>query len=278
MEYLPDIEFSEKIKSHYRENNEQQRLSVGTGRLEFERTKEIIARYLPDTPATILDVGGAAGAYSLWLAEKGHEVHLIDPVAFLVEQAKQASAAQKKAPIKSITVGDARKLEFPNAFADIILLMGPMYHLVERSDRLTALREVHRVLKKDGYLIAAAISKFASTLDGFVRGYMDDPKFVEIAERDLIDGQHRNPYDNLAYFTTAFFHHPDELKSEIGEAGFVHQHTFAVEGFGWMLQDFEEHWKNARRRERMLKFIRLTETEPSMIGMSAHLLAVANKI
>jgi ubiquinone/menaquinone biosynthesis C-methylase UbiE len=269
---------SPKIVSHYEENNEQQRLSLGSGQLEFERTKEIIARFLPDKPATILDIGGAAGVYSLWLAREGHELHLIDPVPFLVEQARQASAAQKRAPLKSINIGDARKLDFPDAFADIILLMGPMYHLVEGGDRLTALKEAHRVLKKDGLLIVAAISKFASTLDGFVQGYMEDAKFVKIAERDLTDGQHRNPYDNLSYFTTAFFHHPGELKEEIEEAGFTHQNTFAVEGFGWMLQDFEDHWKNARRRERMLKFIRSIETEPSMIGMSAHLLAVARKI
>jgi len=278
VEYLPNIIISEKIKSHYEENNEQERLSVGTGQLEFERTKELIGRHLPDKPATILDIGGAAGAYSLWLAREGHDVHLVDPVPFLVEQARQASAAQKRAPIKSINVGDARKLDFPDGSADMVLLMGPMYHLVERGDRLTALKEANRVLKKNGWLIAAAISKFASTLDGFVREYMDDPKFVEIAERDLIDGQHRNPFDNLAYFTTAFFHHPSELKKEIEEEGFAYQNTFAVEGFGWMLQNFENHWNNPRRRERMLKFIRTTETEPTMIGMSAHLLAVARKI
>jgi ubiquinone/menaquinone biosynthesis C-methylase UbiE len=278
MEYLPTMELSSKILSHYEENNEQQRLSVGTGQLEFERTKELITRHLPKKSATILDVGGAAGVYSLWLAGEGHEVHLVDPVPFLLEQAKEASAAQKKAPIKSITLGDARRLEFPQSFADMVLLMGPMYHLVEKADRLTALREAYRVLKKSGLLISAAISKFASTLDGFVQGYMDDPKFVDIAAQDLADGQHRNPFDNLSYFTTAFFHHPEELKEEIEGAGFTHQNTFAVEGFGWMLQNFEDHWNNPKRRERLLRFIRSTETEPSMIGVSAHLLAVAKKV
>jgi len=277
MEFLRTVKLSPKVMSHYELNNERQRLSIGTGQLEFERSKELITRHLPEKPATILDVGGAAGVYSLWLATEGHEVHLVDPVPFLVEQAKEASAAQKNAHIKSISVGDARRLEFPQSFADIVLLMGPMYHLVEKSERLIALSEAHRVLKKSGFLIVAAISKFASTLDGFVQGYMDDPKFVEIAAQDLADGQHRNPFDDLSYFTTAFFHHPDELRREIGEAGFALQNTFAVEGFGWMLQNFEDHWNNPKRRERLLRFIRSTETEPSMIGISAHLLAAAQK-
>jgi ubiquinone/menaquinone biosynthesis C-methylase UbiE len=267
---------SEVIKSHYEKNNEQQRLSIGVGKLEFERTKELILRYLSNKPVRILDIGGAAGIYTLWLAEMGHEVHLVDPVPFLVEQAKHISA-EKEIPVKSFSIGDARQLDFPDDFADIILLMGPMYHLVERSDRLTALKEAYRVLKKEGLIITAAISKFASTLDGFVEGYMNDPAFVPIAEHDLVNGQHRNPTDNFSYFTDAFFHHPDELKTEIIETGFEHQNTFAVEGFGWMLQNFDEHWNDVERKERMFKFIRLTETEPSLLGMSAHLLAVAGK-
>jgi ubiquinone/menaquinone biosynthesis C-methylase UbiE len=268
---------TEKIKYYYQNNNEDQRLSIGSGQLEFERTKEIISRYLPNKSARILDIGGAAGIYSLWLADKGHKVHLIDPMPNHVEKAKKASALQPDSPVKSIEIGDGSDLKFPNEFADIILLMGPMYHLVEKGERLAALKESLRVLNKGGLLIAAAISKFASTLDGFVQGFMDDHRFPPIAEQDLADGQHRNPYDTIAYFTTAFFHHPDELKVEIEEAGFAHQDTFAVEGFGWLLQNFDDQWEDAKRRERMLKFIRLTETEPSLLGMSAHFLSIAKK-
>lgn len=268
---------SQVIKSHYEKNKEQQRLSIGVGKLEFERTKELILRYLPDKPVRILDIGGAAGVYSLWLAEMGHEIHLVDPVPFLVEQAK-CTSAEKEISVKSFKIGDARELEFSDDFAEIVLLMGPMYHLVKKNDRLTALKEAHRVLKKEGLMIVTAISKFASTLDGFVEGYMNDPEFLPIAEQDLINGQHRNPTDDLFYFTDAFFHHPDELKGEIVKAGFLYQNTFAVEGFGWMLQNFQDHWDNAERKERLLKFIHLTETEPSLIGMSAHLLAVAHKL
>src|SRR5204862_445674 len=100
------------------------------------------------------------------------------------------------------------------------LLLGPLYHLTEPSDRLAALREAHRVLRGGGIIFAAAISRFASALDGLVRGFLHDEQFVRIVERDLKDGQHRNPTEHPAYFTTAFFHHPDELRAEVEEAGF----------------------------------------------------------
>jgi hypothetical protein len=66
-----------EILAYYERFAEESRLASGPSRFEFERTKDIVARVLPDSPAVILDVGGAAGAYASWLAALGHEVHLI---------------------------------------------------------------------------------------------------------------------------------------------------------------------------------------------------------
>jgi hypothetical protein len=68
--------------------------------------------------------------------------------------------------------------------------------------------------------VAAAISRYASALDGLARKLSSDPRFVKIRDRDLADGQHRNDTDNLDYFTTAYFHRPDDLRSELQVAGF----------------------------------------------------------
>ena len=80
--------------AYYDRGTEQGRLA-DWGRLEFLRTRELLARFLPAPPATVLDVGGAAGAYALPLAAEGYEVHLLDPVALHVEQARAASAASR---------------------------------------------------------------------------------------------------------------------------------------------------------------------------------------
>lgn len=266
-----------EVDDHYAAGLEAGRLAIGVGRLELARTQEILRRYLPEPPAVVADVGGGPGVYACWLAGVGYQVHLVDPVPLHVAQAAAASRSQPDRPIASCTVGDARALTRPDDSADAVLLLGPLYHLTVRNDRLAALREARRVLRPGGLIVAAAISRFASALDGLRSGYLDDPAFAEIVERDLADGQHRNPTNHSAYFTTAFFHHADELRSEVEEAGLTTEHLLAVEGPAWLLADFERHWDDPGRRERLLGVVRRLEAEPTVLGASAHILAVARK-
>jgi hypothetical protein len=95
--------------------------------------------------------------------------------------------------------------------------------------------------------------------------------------RDLTDGQHRNPTNHPAYFSTAFFHHPDDLHREVVDAGLTLEHLLAVEGPAWLLQDFDRLWDDADRRERLLGVVRRLEADPAVLGVSAHILAVARK-
>ena len=182
--------------------------------------RELIGRFLPAAPGMVLDVGGGPGRYACWLAGLGYEVHLVDPVEKHVEAAREASSAQPEHPLASAALGDARSLDQADGSADAVLLMGPLYHLTDRTDRLAALREAYRVLKPGGVVIAKAINRFASLLDGLTEGYIDDPDFVPILRRDLVDGQHRGLPDDFGYFTTGYFHRPDELEAEVREAGF----------------------------------------------------------
>jgi ubiquinone/menaquinone biosynthesis C-methylase UbiE len=228
-------------------------------------------------PAVVLDVGGAAGRYSCWLAQQGYEVHLVDPVPLHVDQARAASAAQAETPLASCVVGDARKLERSGGSADAVLLMGPLYHLIDPPDRHRALAEAHRVLRRGGRLFAAAISRFASSVDGLASGYFFDPAFRGVMLRDLEDGQHRNPTENPAFFTTAYFHHPDELAGEVRRAGFQLQALLAVEGISYLVQDLDGLMKNDEHREFVLGLIERVEQEPSLIGASPHLMCVAAK-
>ena len=267
----------EDIINHYTRYEEAGRLAIGAGALELARTQEIISRYLPTPPATILDVGGGPGVYSCWLANKNYKVHLIDPVPKHIEIAKKASAQQSGSPIASITLGDSRTLDQSDASADAVLLMGPLYHLTERKDRLAALEQSWRVLRPGGILFAAAINRFASLNNGLFLGYVDDPVFAGILDRDLLDGQHRNPTGNLEYFTTSYFHHPDDLSNEITEAGLTIKEVLPVEGPAWLAKDFNNRWADPRQRTQLLDLIRKVEHEPMLLGISDHLLAVAVK-
>lgn len=271
---MPAFELDPKIADYYHRAPESERLAQGPAQLEELRTRELIERHARRPPATVLDVGGAAGAYALWLAQAGYTVHLIDPVATQVEEAKRRSAASAR-PLASCRVGDARSLDFTNRAADIILLLGPLYHLTEAADRARVLGEARRVLKPGGQLFAAAISRWASALDGLSRDLLQDPQFAAIVERDLREGQHRNPTERLDYFTTAYFHHPEELRAEVSEAGLILDGLYGLEGPGWILPDVAARLADPRRRAELLQVARALESEPSMLGVSAHLLAVA---
>jgi ubiquinone/menaquinone biosynthesis C-methylase UbiE len=272
----PSGPFSD-VRAFYEAYDEASRLEADYFPLERARTEELIRRFLPPAPAVVLDVGGAAGAYAYGLAAAGYEVHLLDPVAKHIRQAAEALARHSR-PLASIREGDARGLPFDDASAEAVLLLGPLYHLPEREHRLQALREAARVLRPGGRIFAAAISRFASLVDGLRSGsVLDDPAFARIVEVDLRDGRHRNDTENPRYFTTAYFHRPEDLRSEVEAAGFGDVRLFAVEGPAFALPDFTTRWARPAERETLLRFLREVETEPALLGASPHLLACARR-
>lgn len=276
MREVPPDGFDPVIRDYYERAPEETRLQQGPFQLEEARTRELIQRFAPPPPGTVVDVGGAAGVYALWLAAAGYSVHLLDPVPRLVAEARQRSAAAEQ-PLASCRVGDARALELAGETADVVLLLGPLYHLPDPGDRARALREAARVLRPGGRLFAAAITRWASALDGLARDLLQDPRFAPIVEQDLRDGQHRNPTDRLDYFTTAYFHRPEELADEVRAVGLALRGVYGVEGPGWILPDVAERMADARRRATLLRVARMLELEPAVRGSSAHLLAVAQR-
>ena len=256
---------------YYAAGRELDRLT-GPSWLEFARTKELLARVLPAAPAQVLDVGGGPGLYAEWLAELGYHMHVVDPIALHVEEAFGRSGSGRV----TAAVGDARSLSEADGSFDAVLLLGPLYHLTERAERLEALREARRVLRPEGVLAAAAISRFASLLDGARRRILTDTAFAAIVERDLREGQHRNPDEVPGWFTTAYLHRPEELADEITEAGLALEGIYAIEGAtGWLAKPSDE--LEDAEREALVAAARAIERETSLLGASGHLLGIAHK-
>lgn len=268
---MPPID--EAVRAYYDQGREHERLMDGGATLELVRTQELLRRYLPPSPASVLDVGGGSGVYARWLAEDGYRVHVIDPVPLHVEQALAGAKEQPERPFTA-ALGDARRLVEADDSFDAVLLLGPLYHLTERADRIAALAEARRVVRAGGVVLAVAISRFASLLDGLRRGFLSDPEGARMVERDLREGQHRNPSNRPGWFTTAFFHHPTELAAEVEAAGFACETVLGVEGPGCL---FGTQWEDFARRPSILAAARAVEQEPSLLGISSHLLAVARK-
>jgi SAM-dependent methyltransferase len=269
-------ELAPDILAYYQQGSEPNRLNSGASQLEFMRTREVIARWLERSAAVVLDVGGGPGAYAAWLAALGHEVHLVDPVPNLVAHAQSLQRVAGRA-IATCTVGDARSLSQGDESADVVLLLGPLYHLIDAEDRRRALREACRVLVPGGLLFAAGISRFASALDGLAQDLFADPAFDAIVRRDLTDGVHENRTGKLEFFTTAKFHRPEELAAELAATGFSVLSVVGLEGPGWLFPDFEDRWRDPRRRQDLLRIARALESEPSIQAVSAHILAVARR-
>jgi SAM-dependent methyltransferase len=249
--------------AHYREHDEGVRLArSGHSRLELERTRELLARFLPPAPARVLDVGGGTGIHAAWLAAAGYRVHLIDAVPDHVTAARTYGTF-------SAAEGDARRLDEPDGAADAVLLLGPLYHLTSAQARLTALREAHRVLRPSGVVCAAAIGRYMAVLDWTAAGGLTD----EIAAKlrpVIATGTH----DHSLGFAPAHFHRPDELADEVRSTGFDHVRVLGIEGPAWTAVDAAEPGRRAELMDSALRCARLVEEDPALLSASGHLLAV----
>ena len=262
---------SPEVVAYYESEFERDRLVAHAGRLEFTRTWELLERFLPAPPATVVDVGSGPGAYAVPLALAGHTVHVVDAMPLHVEQCRQAAAAAETT-LGSATVGDARALDFPAGCADAVLLFGPLYHLLEPAERLAALTEARRVLRPGGMVLGTSVSRFASLVEGLHLGWAAD--HPDIVESGLHTGTHRNP-DAVPYkFTTAHFSRPEELADEVAAAGFTQVEVLAIEGPGAFVEDIDDWLDDPRRRDWLLRQLRRVESEPSILGVSLHALAV----
>ena len=140
-----------ELEKYYNKFNEEKRLNSRHGQVEFTTSMKYIHAYLPDDPhAKILDVGAGTGRYSVALAEEGYDVTAVELVKYNLGILKS-----KKSGVKAYQ-GNALKLSrFPNNEFDMVLVFGPMYHLLTTEEKVQALKEAKRVLKDDGVMLVA---------------------------------------------------------------------------------------------------------------------------
>lgn len=266
----------DEVLEFYENGAEINRLERGLGIIEAARTKEILSRYVKPGMG-VYDVGGGVGYYSDWLAGLGCEVAL-----FELAPSAAAYAKQHQTRPYPVHIADARSLPAEDAACDVLLLMGPLYHLLERESRLQAIREALRVLRPGGLLAAAGISKFSSTTwalstYGTANELIDDEVYRQMLRGELTSGQHHRPAEYPNMIAQAYFHTPEGLCGELSQAGFTVMDTLAVEGCIWFTPDLGDKWQDPARRERLLELLRLTESEPSLLGFSPHFLVMARK-
>lgn len=264
-----------RIDRFYSDSSEETRLQKGLGPLEFERSKELMLRYISKKKSLILDVGGGPGLYASWLAELGHSVYLVDPVAKHIDQANKRAASLKH-PFRTL-LAEAQHLSFPDNMADALILHGPLYHLQQKEERLRALREATRILKKGAYMLGFAINRNASTIACLLNGLIHDKAFFEMCLEELVTGNHNPPPGRPGILPKAYYHDPAELQKEIEEAGLECMALYAVEGCVWLDRHYFESRAVPEKRKTLDALLKLTEQDASLLAFSPHIMVAAKK-
>jgi SAM-dependent methyltransferase len=240
-----------------------------TNPLEFERTRQILAERLPPV-GRVLDVGGGPGTYASWLAGRGYDVALVDPIELHVAVARDLAA---RGPAFEVTVGDARRLPFPDARADAVVMMGPLFHLTEPADRAAALAEAFRALRTGGVLAASAMGRFFRFGHAVAADTVRDPA-VLAGEVAMATTGLRAP--GVGPFP-AYAHRPEDLRAEVSAAGFTRIEILAIEGFFHLLGDLPRRLADPASRHALFELLHRFEADPAVTGFSGHLMAVATR-
>ncbi|MDD4124179.1 MAG: class I SAM-dependent methyltransferase [Eubacteriales bacterium] len=193
---------------------------------EFEITRSYLDRYIKSGD-TVLDMGGGPGRYSLYLASKGCDVTLVDLSQSNVD------FALKKAEEKGIRItarqGDARYIDKNIAEKfDHVLLMGPLYHLLEKNDRKTAVSACLNCLRDGGILYASFISSFAGVIYYMKEGI--DIMTIDPTERKYMRQVARDEDFSGLAFTMAYFARMQDIQPFFEQFGLKKLHLFGQEG------------------------------------------------
>lgn len=262
-----------KVQQFYDKSAEYEWNRLERHRMEYAVTMRTLADYLPPAPASVLDIGGGPGRYSIALAKQGYRPTLFDLTPKLLAFAR-AKAAEEGVELADIICGNALHLPFPDASFDAVLLMGPLYHLLQEEDRHQAVREAFRVLKPGGICAAAFIGRYASFRDA-AKGY---PLWIvenrEKAEQIFRTGIHVAGADSG--FTDAYFMHPTDVRPLMEASGFASLDLIGVEA----LVDHSEEQVNLLSGDPWDAWVDLSYQagkDPCLHGASSHLLWVGRR-
>ncbi|MGN0493071.1 MAG: class I SAM-dependent methyltransferase [Acutalibacteraceae bacterium] len=261
------METKDYLRHFYESNDEDRRLISKHGMVEYITTMKYLEKYLePDM--RVLEIGAATGRYSHALAQKGYQVDAVELVEHNIEIFKQNTIEGE--PV-TITQGNATNLsDFESNTYDITLLLGPMYHLFTREDKLKALSEAIRATKKGGIIFAAYCMGDASILSyGFVRG-----EIYNIIEKCMINTEtfdtFSNPWDIFELYRK------EDIDSLRAKFNVTPLHFIAADGYTNHMRETVDRMDD-KMYELYLKYHLATCERQDMVGYSHHTLDVFRK-
>ena len=256
-----------QLNQFYENYDEDSRLLSRAGNVEFSTTMHFIEKYLRPG-VRILEVGAATGRYSHTLARRGYRVDAVEPVRHNIEIFNSLTQPGEDVTIRQ---GDARDLSaFEDNTFDLTLVLGPMYHLFEESDRRQALREAVRVTKRGGVIFAAYCMLDASILCyGFARNQLNT--LIREDRIDLTD--FTQIHSRLDYFCLDRKESIDALREGLGV---TQLHFAAAEGYAKHMEAALAEMDEDTYRL-FLRYHLATCERPDMVGISHHTIDIFRK-
>lgn len=263
----------EDIRAHYDRSEAGEDSRLARHQLERDVTLRYFEAHLPAT-GRILEIGAATGGYTEWLAERGYQVTAVDLSEVLMSRCRQRLSERGLTGNVDCLVADARDLSsVPGTDFDAVLLMGPLYHLTLKKNRLKALREAVGRLKPGGVLFSAFISRLG-ILGELIRRA---PQWIEDREevRSVIE-RGRSPDGPPTGGFRGYYVTLDEVAPLHEEAGLQ---TIVVAGVEPAISADDESYNRPEGEQRKLWLDLLYEVsrEPALAASSRHLLYLGRK-
>lgn len=240
---------------------------------EYAVTLRAMADYMPPAPASVLDIGGGPGRYAIALTRQGYQVTLVDLSQAILALARQ-KAVEASVTLSGVVHANGLDLAaFADSAYDVVLLMGPLYHLLTEQERRQAIAEAKRVLRLGGIIFAAFVTRFSPFRDAATR----DPTWVTnnraYIEQLLATGVHTHG----TVFAPAYFAHPNEVAPLMESMDFQTLNLIGCEGIVACIEerintltgDEWEYWVDLNYR---------LGQDPSLHGASYHLLYVGRQV
>lgn len=255
------------VIEYYRYYDEENRLKKdNVHRVEYDTTIFFLDKII-NTNQTILDVGAGTGAYSFYYASKGNKVSALDispkNIDIMKDKLKKSEIELKL----DIKLGDGKNLlEYKDNSFDIVLCMGPMYHIRNKDERLRCIKECLRVLKRNGILVISYINKYAA----FINKISRDNEAINNTELfNILENQQEE--DDCFVFTE-----PDDLRNMLNNLEVEEVMNIATDGIGHIMTEVINSY-NDEEYQKWLTYHMSTCAKDILLGYSLHGLYICKK-
>lgn len=260
------------VIASYENYKEENRLTTNNARkIEFVTTTRVLGEIIKDK-SKILDCAAGTGIYAFWLADKGHDVTATDITPRHIEIIRQ-TLIEKKYRMNTAVLDATDMSCFENDSFDVILNMGPFYHLITEEQREKCLQECLRVLKKGGLLVTAYIPRYY-VFQHIATGneeYLDEHFAKQLIETGVLKHE-----DEKCFWTDTYYSSKDEMELTYQRHGLEVVEHFAQDGLAPLLAQRVDKW-DEKQFKIWCDYHYSVCREQSILGASNHVIIIGRK-